>query len=388
MSDSPKFLQSWRVRGTLLGPLHIGTGEPLDPFRCVLDGDRLHEFDLTAALATAALAAADEVLRQCLFKRLSEPVDTNSAEEVRDLLTKTPWRSHIIRSYDLSADARQKLGRTRTWGTWEIQPFIHHPADGKRYIPGSSLKGALRTAVVSSRAAAIPPRFDREKSLEKRAEELEKQSLSYELMGEDPFSEWFVGDLFFAGNVCSCLYTINILNLMAKEGTGPPRPNKPIEFPNLVEAIIPAGEGPHFEGRITRRLKPHPGTGPPTIKRPVNIEELVKSAANHADNAFGRAFAHDQRSYLDGLPDETVEALVTIDEELKERNPLSCIVRLGRFGGFLSKTIEKHRILKEHTIRGRTARRELHGDEAKPNTRMLADDGKPFGFVKLTFDEV
>lgn len=388
MTNKPDFIKQWRVTGTLLSPLHIGTGEPLDPFTCVLEGRRLHQFDLAAAATEA-----DYGTKESLLHRLENQIDTvESAEEVRKLLTQLPWRNHIINSYDLSDGASERLGRTGTWGTWEIMPFIHNPINGKRYIPGSSLKGALRTGVVSGRGDSLEPQFPppgldaraKDRWLEGRARQIEEKTLGG-AFANDPFSEWFVADAWFTDAVKSVLMAVEMVNVKPGQGGDSTRPQRPVGFPHLVEAIVPEGTEPHFQFSLTLRKKPLEAR----LKSPIDLDELHQSSFEHTGSSFDFAFKEpsDSKAVIGGLPKKTRDELARMDQVMDDIYDDECILALGRFTGFLSKTVEKHRVLKEHGI-GKVRRREKTGDDAIPNSRMLTDDGRPFGFVKLIFEEV
>jgi CRISPR-associated protein Csm5 len=146
-----KFLDIVPLALTPLTPIHIGCGEDFEPTNYVIDGGILYAFEPTQLSLTAddrklliqsVGRHGDEAIRevQRFFhdriracrqaSRITVPVATGIAEWYEDRVGQVAQRE---------ADGRtvsNLLGIERT---------AHHPYTGRAYIPGSSIKGAIRT---------------------------------------------------------------------------------------------------------------------------------------------------------------------------------------------------------------------------------------------------
>ena len=183
---TPDFLSCCRLDLTPLSPIHIGSGEDMDPTGYVLDGDALHEF--SPSTLAAVLDEADRsrllglvdgaqgeraltALRQFLFERRDGLVAQASravraAAGVRDL-----YESRI---------GTVAQAETRAINQLEIERTFSHPDTRAPILPGSSLKGAIRTALLD-RENDGRDLEDREKS-----RELQQRLFAYHGFETDP----------------------------------------------------------------------------------------------------------------------------------------------------------------------------------------------------------
>lgn len=368
----------WKIKGTVLTPVHIGCDTLLDPFSIAYEKGRLFEFDLGKAVG-----AAHENTKQSLRTRLAGALNTaEQVDEVRRLmLAETPWRDFIIKEFLLTDEVEASFGRngerfiarTRQAG---IQLTAHNSLTGERIIPGSSLKGALRTAVLSARAQAnVTVRMSgNQREDDREYDRFQKQVLGYSSIQTDPFGEWKVTDCRIAPKFQS---VIDIPELH-RRGLN----KDPMAFTDLIEVLDSGEEGPHFEGTLSvvRRSERLPS--------PVALPELLKAVKMNTRRVFVDAY---ERTPLPmSFPESASEDLAGIREwmDATESQELACVVRLGRFGGFLNMTVEHQRYLKAFKYRGEVKREALNGKGANPTLRPLTRDGLPFGFVKLEFEEL
>lgn len=153
------FLESRRLLISTLSPVHIGCGEDYDPTRYVIEDDTLYEFEPGAALA--ALTAQD---RDQLLKIVSSPANDQMLQQVqaffyhrRQALIPTAsrrvpvgpkmvafYQKRVGKTVQVEGDGSQLLNRL------EIERTFYNPAYGVPVLPGSSLKGAMRTALLDT----------------------------------------------------------------------------------------------------------------------------------------------------------------------------------------------------------------------------------------------
>ncbi|KAB2935112.1 MAG: CRISPR-associated protein Csm5 [Candidatus Contendobacter sp.] len=159
------FLECRRLLISTLSPVHVGCGEDYDPTRYVIEDDTLYEFEPGAALA--ALTAQD---RDQLLKIVSSPANDRMLQQVqaffyhrRQALISTAsrrvpvgpkmvafYQKRVGKTVQVEGDGSQLLNRL------EIERNFFNPANGAPVLPGSSLKGAMRTALLDAINAGQP----------------------------------------------------------------------------------------------------------------------------------------------------------------------------------------------------------------------------------------
>ncbi|HHW75635.1 MAG TPA: type III-A CRISPR-associated RAMP protein Csm5 [Xanthomonadaceae bacterium] len=191
----------YRFRATPLTPIHVGDGSTLAPEDYLIEGDHLIQFNRAATLRDMQ----PETRRQ-----LEERLERNDFQAAQEILRKSVQPRHhrcrIQIGAESKADLLKAVGnpldpvvRQRT-----VNGFVRNPLTGQPYLPGSVLKGAIRTAVVNSftqkHLASIKPLISPllENSSQRRNawKTLETEALNFEFrrLQEDPFRLLKVAD--------------------------------------------------------------------------------------------------------------------------------------------------------------------------------------------------
>jgi CRISPR-associated protein Csm5 len=145
------FLRSAQLALTPLSPIHIGCGDDFEPTNYVIENGLLYGFDASRA-----------VLPENLRQRLSQLGDKADLLGIQRFFRE--HRQHFIPHADvlmpvakgLAADYEKQVGQVannegngnRVFNQLFIERASH--SGGQPLIPGSSVKGALRTAVVDA----------------------------------------------------------------------------------------------------------------------------------------------------------------------------------------------------------------------------------------------
>ena len=134
-----------------LTPVHVGTGDLLGPLDYALRGATVGVADLgrlfrrdparAEAIGQQLASTSPYALRSLSLERLL------TSKEIAD---ETLWRYGLPASEATLAE----LGKARTV-EHELRPATKTP-DGRAYIPGTAIKGALRTALIFAWSAASP----------------------------------------------------------------------------------------------------------------------------------------------------------------------------------------------------------------------------------------
>lgn len=130
-------------RAQPLTPIHIGTGEKIAPEEYLLDGNRLVRFSTAAVLQDMSPQQKRDLQRL---------LDNNQFTKAQAVIRHAcdPGR-HSLSSCGVGARSYHELNDIlrRPERSCEVHPFVRNPGDGRPYVPGSSLKGAIRTAVIN-----------------------------------------------------------------------------------------------------------------------------------------------------------------------------------------------------------------------------------------------
>ena len=154
---TPTFLSSLRLDVTTLGPVHIGTGAEMDPTNYVIDA----ESDALFELPPDALAAVlDERDRQTLLDLVSGSINRYTIPRIQKFIhdRHTALAACATRAARTSAGVKtlyeERIGdiaqrETGAVNQLEIEKTSIDSMIGAPYLPGSSLKGAIRTALLN-----------------------------------------------------------------------------------------------------------------------------------------------------------------------------------------------------------------------------------------------
>lgn len=167
-----------KLQCEIVTPIHIGSGSEIDPFKYVIKDGYLYEicFEKFIANLTERERSAFETM-----------IDTGDIVKLREyIINNADTQKHSLYSMEVS-DGISSLYHSRKADIQNqllINPFIRTEGKTKPFIPGSSVKGAIRTAIISelARKKRIPkPRDFREENV------FEAKVLGYKDVKNDPF---------------------------------------------------------------------------------------------------------------------------------------------------------------------------------------------------------
>lgn len=175
-------MAEYRFQLTPLTPIHIGTGESLEPFEYVVADDTLYRFTMDDFLL--ALERDDQARFVEVVER-SVPATRAFVAEHTDVAVRVArFTADVSPAARALYDGRMEGGVAHP----EVHTCIRTGAGGdeRAYVPGSSLKGALRTALLYH----AMPKDNRARD----ARKLERSVFHYRRIQEDPFRAFKVGD--------------------------------------------------------------------------------------------------------------------------------------------------------------------------------------------------
>ena len=141
-----------KIKAEILTPVHIGDGNELEPLEYVIR-DKFYKINLEAWLSTLTGAKLDE------FRKLTGK--NYGQKEALVLLRKfirenIDTRNHTEWTADVTENARMRYEERfeKPENQLPMSPFIR--SSSKPFLPGSSIKGSIRTAYLNYLAKDIP----------------------------------------------------------------------------------------------------------------------------------------------------------------------------------------------------------------------------------------
>ena len=268
-----------------------------------------------------------------------------------------------------------------------------HDGQGRPYIPGSSIKGAIRTSILASLTDKIQ---DKEKKIDKSKKDFngfvkpkaEAKNIESELFGADPNKDIFrflqVGDAFF-GKLQEV--AIRMVNINERERQSFWDESKP----QLIEAISPEDEsefklklnipGYNFSRGKVNQL-------PPCMS---SEAELSRTINKHTQKLLQEELKYWKEREIKDKSDkvstysEKVNNILSLARECKDGK--ECILRIGHGSGWRfitgawTESLENFDSLVVSASRPKNSNYEQYDF---PKTRRVDDECELLGFVKLS----
>lgn len=386
------FLHEHRLRITTLSPVHIGCGEDYIPTNYVIDheANALYAFDSASALPDDA---KDQLM--ALVKGNSQERDIlleiqKLFYDNRELLM--AQCSHSLRVAPGVADLyRKRIGKItqhentggKVANNLEIERTFYNPISQQPIIPGSSVKGAIRTALLNQELC-------NKKTISNRSnnEELQKELFKYSDLEKDPMRLVHLADsncefdneMKINSKIC---FALNRPRHELKPGKSTTSNDK-----RLYQLLETLPEGHTCESRLTIQRVDHIDNKDKLPSIHWNITKIAKAC-----NAFyGKLLLEEmnilsERNYITPANKELMEKLLAVISPQLE----SCramLLRVGRHSGAEAVTLDGVRNIKIMQGKGK---RPIY--EEKPRTLWLATDAqearsdmKPFGWLLVEID--
>jgi CRISPR-associated protein Csm5 len=340
----------WNLVAIPLTPIHVGDGSVLTPETYDLDADALLRFSPSAVLHSMA---AD---RRALWSAALDRGDLKAAWRV---IRGARRPEHVLERIGVGPAARAEIGKLLDSDdrAGEIRPMLR--SGSTKLVPGSSIKGALRTALLSHRVVGHEAEIEADKARARSpkgelsgaaSDDVQRGLLGHRSTDEDPFRFVGVSDLVMPVDSTRVDRVINWRPSRLLPGGAQPAEKMQM----LVERLRAASDGPDVPlaeitiavaaGRLERSQRLD-GDRRKTPSRPIAPAELIEAARTFHwtlfDQERNRFYADEPgiRAALDAafrvrLADGTV-----LDERGLRARPDMILLRVGRFGQFESKSL-------------------------------------------------
>ena len=302
-----------------LSPMHIGCDEVYEPSGFVID-------ELNRQMTVFNFVDFIESLNETDSYRFNDICAKGTVESILELYKFLRNRSVAGRKIDvckgfidnytktLSINIRNADKIQKELNNFIISRTAFLQSDQRPYLPGSSIKGALRTAYLNllekKKKLANQNKFQ-------KGQQLEQALMNYTGIHDDPFRLVKVSDFMPVGNVrTKIVYGVNV----KKKKTD----KSPRGIPSFFEIIKP---GSIFQGSITVET-PMQGDG---IQLAINADTLLKSASEF---------------YVSENKRENLELQAVGISSASYNDPETVLLRCGRHSGAEAVTIKGHRSIK------------------------------------------
>ncbi len=190
----------YKIKIKALSPIHIGTGDQISPFEFVIKDSIFYRIDLPSFLSG---------MPESLRSKFETAVNNSNIIYMRKFIAENiDLEKYTIFRCDISKDAEEAYYKKIKDPNNQllINMFVRSGIDKRPVVPGSSIKGALRTAIVNTANNAVaengpkPPEFP--KNWDSRWESVSlkygrKQGNRYSFnLRKDPFRSVSVSDVF------------------------------------------------------------------------------------------------------------------------------------------------------------------------------------------------
>ncbi len=347
-----------------ISPVHIGCDEFYEPTGFVLDKNarQMIVFDPLSFISQMEDADKTEFSQICAKGTIGSILEIykfmqNKTGEGRMIDVCPDFLEHYKQT--LSLQMRNPREIQQNLNSFAIPRTAFRSVDQRPYIPGSTIKGALRTAYLNLMESE---KKLSEKGKERNARNLEQRLMEYNGIPTDPFRMVKVSDFMPVGETRTrIVYAINKKKKPSdRDARGLP----------LIFEVIPSGSV--FVGTISVD-SPLPGSG---IRKSVSMGKLLDSSTLF--------YANEKEREEKELSNIGVE-FVSDDGRLQDHKN-SFLTRVGRHSGAESVTIEGHRDI---FIMGKRGEKKylnhattlwLASDARKP---VSMNNLQPFGWVRL-----
>lgn len=296
-----------------LSPIYIGSGEIYSQLDYIAENNQIHIIDFEKILSQISFEIIEDLTNDIKHNFRNNIWKGNIMEFFNKY--ELDWRSAIIKSYDLIGNVGQN----------EINQFIK--AGEQLYIPGSSTKGAIRTAILFKVLKDHPSEKNKIlKNIKRYFNDRNIQNILQQNPKDDLLRALIIGDT---------KPITNEKNIKIVESTVYHLLNKDRTIPFFNE-IIHKGFNSTFSVKINKKL----------VQSGILKEkyfQLQKTEMINAINEFSKAMISYELEQLQNSNDSNLNSIITfykeIDEKFEKLTQDECILRIGQGSSFIGITL-------------------------------------------------
>lgn len=353
------FLKTYRLALTPLSPIHIGCGEDFEPTNYVIDEGVLYGFDPSrAVLSDLQKAKLTDASNRASLLAIQHFFKDNASIFKAQADVLMPVSAGVAKIYE------QRIGRAANvdsaGNTVFNQLFIERNSytgyQSLPYIPGSSFKGAIRTAIVDHLNNGAPARNDEKDRRGVAKSEVVEKRLFKGDFATSPLRLLKITDLMPAANREPARRILFAVNLKKKQVIKDGHELQPKGIAARKECILHGQYRAFVADAVLPSLGKHEDSkGTPAMQlRPTDLRQVAQQS-----NTYNQIRLREELSLLAGRGmvnpawKQSLERL--LEGELGKRLTAgeAFLIRLGRYGGAESKTLSGNGVAQIKIMRGK-----------------------------------
>jgi len=319
-----------------VSPVFIGSGEKIEKFETIVEGNMMYILDFQKLLTN------DDFV-ELFIKRIQDILDRSKKDEAMQEI----FQKLNLELSEVSLGTSQVLFRNNEPVNLQMKRFVR--SAGRYYVPGSSIKGAIRTALIKSDQNLVRHFEDHLKKFEdhlKKKDHLKKRNVNIEMEifgqpNQSPFRLLEISDSDFIDKEFVKFKLITVRNLLKTKASIPmilelwldnkDESNKNKDKSNKVRALL--------QSRVDRlsqmeNVIKDPGKLLQTLGDKGKFVETVK-------NASEKIIQLEIEKIKKASNSNEFESILNFYKKLLEENKKmrdGFLLRLGAQTGFFSKT--------------------------------------------------
>lgn len=367
-------ITNYHITAETLTPVHIGSGRELQYNTDYLFFDQLQAIGVIDPEKALRIIGAENIDTWVTYINHQTGIDEYITNILKKPLLPEDVSSRVL-SFSGSGLRRQA-----------VKEQLHNGA-GAPYIPGSSLKGALRTALlvalIGEDAQFVADKANLQKQVRRRGQTenvFEDSRLMKHYFGNDPNHDFMrlmrAGDAHFDKTTCFLVQTVNLFNNSWRVK----------EQINQYVECIPAG----LTATASLKLFDY-GDMADSLIHP-NRKHLFDGTLFEVINSHTQRWINNEIAFWDDEGDgdtekEYIEHLLDIERISKQTTGDACVLRVGFGGGFTSMTGDwqyDHMEEDDYNDLVDQLRHPRYKGMLFPKTRKFTSESQPLGFIKIT----
>lgn len=350
--------ETYKINAEILTPVHIGDGTELEPLEYVIK-DKFYKMNMEEWLSTLSGEKAEE------FKKLTgkDYAQKTTLVALRNFVRNnidtgkyTEWAVDVSNA----VQERYKEKFDAPENQLPMSPFIRTGI--KPFLPGSSIKGALRTAYLNYLKRSGQPLREKNRAdlvegeLLKANTERRDGTMRFD-MDKDPFRAIKIKDAFLPEGAT---FFGEVINYNKKDGRVNPT-NIQILSEVTYGSLIGKPVSVELEISLDKKVLCNRESGIDALHEKVDVQSLLKAC----DNFYRDALNEEKNKFLSGVSNGDV--ISKVYQQILDHAKGGYLFRLGWGSGLISMTISE----------------DLRTERRYGKSKNLINNRYPMGFVKL-----
>ena len=341
------FLKTYRLALTPLSPIHIGCGEDFEPTNYVIDEGVLYGFDPSrAVLSDLQTSKLMDVVNRASLLGIQKFFKDNAQIFKAQADTLIPVSSGVATVYEqrVGRAANIEASGNQVFNQLFIERTMHTGRESLPYIPGSSFKGAIRTAMLDHLNFERQPL--RDDNVQKGTPKLEARLFGHgdepNKFERSPLRLLKIADLMPATDCEPARRVMFGVNRKKRQVIKEGKELQPKGIAARKECILHGQYRAFVADAVLPSLDPHSDikTTPTPELRPTDFKAIAKQSNAYNQTRLRREMAVlDGRGLVNPAWKQSIELLMAGALSRKLNSGEAFLIRLGRYGGAESKTL-------------------------------------------------